>query len=397
MLLLKNKIQGYAWGSRTKIADLLGQPSPAPVPQAEMWMGAHPSAPSSVMRRGTWQPLTAWIDDDPAEILGERVVRAYGPGLPFLFKVLAVETPLSLQAHPGPEQARAGFEKEQAAGIRLDARNRNYKDRNHQPELLCAMTQFDALCGFRPARDSLRLLRALDVPDLGPYAGMIDREPGPAGLRAAFSALMTEAPKGLAAKTAEACGKLCGRDFEFDAEIDWARRLAALYPGDIGIVCALLLNLVRLEPGQAFYLPAGSLHAYLGGMGVEIMASSDNVLRGGLTPKHVDAAELLKVLDFRDGEVPVLEGEQRGPGERVFVTPATEFELSVLDLSGEKITFSSRQGPEILLCVAGNVAVRSERGEISLGRGQSAFVTDSEGPYKIEGSGRVFRAAVRAA
>jgi mannose-6-phosphate isomerase len=400
MLLLRNEIQQYAWGSRTKIADLLGQPSPAPVPQAEIWMGAHPSAPSNVMRRGAWQPLTSWIEEEPDVVLGERVRQAYGSGLPFLLKVLAVDNPLSLQAHPSLAHARKGFEKEQAAGIPLAARNRKYKDRNHKPELLCALTPFEAMCGFRRAEDSLRLLEALEVPDLKPYAAMIRLEPGPAGLQAAFSALVASPQsekRGLAEKTAEACESLRRRGSEFEAELGWARRIAELHPGDMGLVCVLLLNLVRLDPGQAFYLPVGCLHAYLQGMAVEIMASSDNVLRGGLTQKHVDADELSRVLDFHDGQVPVLAGECRRPGERVFTTPAPEFELSMLDLSGTKLAFSSRVGPEILFCTGGNAVVRGEHGEVALGRGASAFVTGTEGAYEIEGAGRVFRAAVRVA
>jgi mannose-6-phosphate isomerase len=400
MLLLKNTIQQYAWGSRTRLADLLGLPSPAPAPQAEIWMGAHQTAPSSVLQRGEWQSLSSWIENDPGAVLGERVHRAYGSGLPFLLKVLAVETPLSLQAHPSRAQALVGFEAEQAANVPLTARPRNYKDRNHKPELLCALTRFDALCGFRRASDSLRLLEALDVPDLGPYTAMINRDRGPAGLEAAFSALVTGAPdhkRMLAEKTVEALEKRAGRSVDFAAEIDWARRIAKLYPGDVGIVCALLLNLVRLEPGQAFYVPVGCLHAYLEGMAVEIMASSDNVLRGGLTQKHVDAGELLRVLDFKDGSVPVLPGEDRRPGERVFVTEAPEFELSMLDLAGAKLAFPSRVGPEILLCTAGNAVVRGNGGELRLERGASAFVTGTEGDFEIEGAGRVFRAAVRSA
>jgi mannose-6-phosphate isomerase len=398
MLLLRNKIQEYEWGSHTEIAELLGRPSPSPVPQAEIWMGAHLSAPSSVLSDGKWQPLTSFIDEQPAAVLGERVSRTYGSGLPFLLKVLAVETPLSLQAHPSIEQARIGFETEQKAKIPLLGRGRNYKDKNHKPELLCAMTPFSALCGFRNAGESLRLIDTLDVLELRPYAAMMRQAPGSSGLKTAISSLVSttgDVARGLAESTAEACERRRGSEFE--AELDWVRRIAALYPGDPGIVCALLLNLVRLEPGQAFYIPAGTMHAYLEGTGVEIMASSDNVVRGGLTHKHVDAAGMLRVLEFRDGPVPVLAGEDRRPGERVFATPATEFELSMLDVSGAKLAFSGRLGPEILLCTAGDVVARGARGELRLGSGQSAFVTGSEGEYEIEGVGRVFRAAVRVA
>ena len=400
MLLLQNKIQGYLWGSRTKLAEFLGQPSPAAVPQAEMWMGAHPAAPSCVQRDGIWQPLTSWIEEDPRTVLGERVHRAYGPRLPFLLKVLAVESPLSLQAHPSTTQAAAGFDAEEAAGIPLDARDRSYKDRSHKPELLCALTPFDALCGFRRVDDSLRLFGSLRVPALAPFTDIIARDTGPTTLKAAFSSLMAadrDFQRAVADGVAEACEKSCGPGQEFEAELAWARRISALYPGDIGIVGALLLNLVHLRPGQAFYLPTGCLHAYLQGTGVEIMASSDNVLRGGLTPKYVGVAELLRVLDFQTGPVPVLETISAGPARQVFVTPAPEFELSTIELDGSRLALTERLGPEILLCESGNLVATSAHGSVPLVQGTSVLVIGSEGRYELEGRGRLFRAAVQSA
>jgi mannose-6-phosphate isomerase len=223
--------------------------------------------------------------------------------------VLAAEAPLSLQAHPSPEQAVEGFNADEAAGIPLDSPLRNYKDKSHKPELLCALTEFWALCGFRAPPETLALLTELELPQLGPLKAQLAHGTPRIALKSAFSSLMlgpADERRELSLRVAEACQRRKASS-RFSAELGWATRLSELYPGDAGVVSALLLNLVRLAPGQAVYLPAGNLHAYLGGMGVEVMASSDNVLRGGLTPKHVNVTELLRVLDFRPLSVPLLE------------------------------------------------------------------------------------------
>ena len=404
MDLLEGRIQNYAWGSRTALAELLGKAVPALHPEAELWLGAHPSAPSLVFRDGGWRSLLDLIADHPDRELGAAVVARFGPRLPFLLKVLAAETPLSLQAHPDMAQARAGFAAEEAAEIPRDAARRNYKDASHKPELLCALQPFDAFSGFRRASDTLRLLAALGTKDLVSQAEVLRQAPDRRGLRAFYAALasLTEASREkLVSATLHACAAHRDGDGEFARECDWVLRLGELYPGDIGVVLALLLNWVALEPGQAIYLPAGNLHAYLRGVGVEIMANSDNVLRGGLTPKHVDPAELLRVLTFADGPMPILSanGEASSRGhemEQTYDTPAPEFRLSRVEMrDGARFRAERREGPEILLCVAGRLAARSANGDAhDLVQGGSVFVPASDGAYEIGGDGTLFRAAV---
>jgi mannose-6-phosphate isomerase len=399
MDLLDNVIQPYAWGSRTALAELLGQPSPSASPQAELWMGAHPAAPSRVRREGGATSLLEVLRAAPGRELGGALVERFGEGLPFLLKVLAADTPLSLQAHPSLAQARAGYAREDAAGVPLSAPHRNYKDANHKPELLCALTPFDALCGFRRAEDTLALFARLAVPALDALAAPLRARPDGDGMRALFERLMTlprEEREGLVSRVAAACREGAGKGGPFAAELGWAVRLAALYPGDAGVVGALLLNLLHLSPGEAIYLPAGNLHAYLQGVGVEVMANSDNVLRGGCTPKHVDVPELLSVLDFRLGPVTPLRPEAGADGEAVYVTPAPEFRLSRLaPAAGGPALQPARRGPELLLCTGGRVRLTPAGGApLELARGASAFVSAADGPYAVEGEGVLFRATV---
>jgi mannose-6-phosphate isomerase len=399
VLRLRNPIKPYAWGSHTGIAGLLGEPVPTPEPQAELWMGAHPTSPSAVRAADDWTPLDRWIASDPGTTLGARVQRAYGAQLPFLLKVLACEMPLSLQAHPDAARAKVGFAREERAGLPLGAPERHYKDDSHKPELICALSRFDAFCGFRPRAETLRLFGVLGVPELEPILAPLRHDAGPTALKQVLSALL-DAPSAqrheLAERTTRACDGLRNPAGDFAAEFDWARRLAALYPGDIGIVCALFLNLVCLSPGQALYLPPGSLHAYLHGTGVEIMASSDNVLRGGLTPKFVDTHELLQVVDFHDGPVSPSALVARDDGRQTYLTEAKEFELSVLAPAEGTIRVRDRPGPEIVLAVAGHLELRSRQGELLLAQGESAFVPAADGDFEVKGTGRGFSAAVRA-
>lgn len=379
MLRLKNPVQPYAWGSPTAIPALLGV-EPTGAPQAELWLGAHPSAPSEVVGDGG---LDAVIARAPAALLGDAVVTRFGPGLPFLLKVLAAAQPLSLQAHPSLAQAQAGFAREDAAQVPRAAAHRNYKDANHKPELICALGPFHALCGFRRVADSVALFRALGLP----LADRLERD----GLEATFAHVMTRSEaerKALAASVAEACAARAPGGFE--AECAWGVKLAKQYPGDVGLVGALLLNLVTLQDGEALYLPAGNLHAYLEGVGVELMANSDNVLRGGLTPKHVDVPELLSVLSFEDGPAKVL--TPVGAPEAVYETPAPEFRLSRIDVV-RPVTLP-RRGPEVLLVTRGDVEVACGGEVLDLAQGESVFVGADEGALELDGEGRVFRATV---
>jgi mannose-6-phosphate isomerase len=395
MLRLENPIQNYAWGSHSAISKLLGKASPSEKPEAELWLGAHPKASSRVLPSN--ESLARLIEQEPTQLLGPELTARYGARLPFLLKVLAAEAPLSLQAHPTLEQARAGFAAEEAAGVPLDAPERNYKDRSHKPELLCALTPFTALCGFRGIAQTRELLSTLRAPQLGFVHEILAQLQSEADLSRIFSELMTapaERRTELAQKTLDRCTDLAAFEGPFQREFSWAVRIGMLYPGDIGIVTALLLNLVQLTPGEAIYLPAGNLHAYLQGMGMEIMANSDNVLRGGLTPKHVDVPELSRVLDFHAGPVGVLQGETQGSA-RVYQTSAPEFELQSFELqSGEAPRVADRRGPEIVFCEQGALELECGSEKLALAQGQALFIAAPEPGYVIRGAGRLFRAGV---
>jgi mannose-6-phosphate isomerase len=405
LLLLENPIQNYAWGSRTELSKLLGR-QPATQPEAELWIGAHPKAPSSL---SDGRSLLEAIRSDPEGLLGGEVQRRFGDRLPFLLKVLAVDAPLSLQAHPNLEQARAGFSREQAAGIPLDAAERTYKDDNHKPELLCALTPFEVLCGFRSAEEAARLFETLGLGRSSVVTQL--RQPGPEPLRAAFHELMslTGAAKAeLLGAVIAGCERALPIPSPFAASLRWAVSLAERYPGDIGAVASLFLNHLTLAPLQALYLEAGRLHAYLRGTGVEIMANSDNVLRGGLTPKFVDVPELLRVLCFDSPEMRPVTASPGAPGEHIYQTPAAEFQLARVEVTRE-VSFTGRvNGPEVLLCVEGQVQVELTPGSTAsdavapalaprpLRRGQACFLPGSSSSYRLRGNGRVFRATVAA-
>ncbi|QRK06107.1 mannose-6-phosphate isomerase, class I [Archangium violaceum] len=395
MDLLDNVIQPYAWGSRTAIAELLGQPSPSSSNQAELWLGAHPGGPSRV-RRGTGvQTLLEAIRSAPERELGAGVTRRFGAELPFLLKVLAAETPLSLQTHPSLAQAREGYARENGLGVPLTAPNRNYKDANHKPELICALTPFDALCGFRRADETLALFDELGLSALESLLAPLRASPDARGVARLFEALMTcprEQRGPLVDAVVSACAARVGQGGRFVEELRWAVRLGELYPGDPGVIGALLLNLVRLRPGEAIYLSAGNLHAYLRGVGVEIMANSDNVLRGGCTPKHVDVPELLRVLDFRCGPIGLVQATSTDGVEHVYTTPTEEFRLSRFQLRPGVSARPERRGPEILLCTSGAARLSVGGEAIALPRGASVFVSAADGAYSLEGDGVVFRA-----
>ncbi|MEV5358290.1 mannose-6-phosphate isomerase, class I [Streptomyces sp. NPDC086081] len=378
---LDNTIRPYAWGSPTAIPQLLGV-EPTGEPQAEMWMGAHPGAPSRT-RRGT---LVEVIDADPEKELGPAAVARFGPRLPFLLKLLAAGAPLSLQVHPDLAQAQQGYADEERRGIPVDAPHRNYKDANHKPELICALTAFDGLCGFRAPLEAAGLLDDLGVDSLKPYVDLLHAHPEDAALREVLTAILTadrEEMSRTVEEAAAACTRLGGAYAPY-ADI------AHHYPGDPGVIAAMLLNHVRLQPGEALYLGAGVPHAYLNGLGVEIMANSDNVLRCGLTPKHVDVPELLRIVRFHAADPGVLRPEAAPDGEEVYETPIDEFRLSRYVLPEAGTTHDlTRATPQILLCTAGTVRA----GEHELTPGASVFVPAGE-KAEVSGTGTLFRATV---
>jgi mannose-6-phosphate isomerase len=385
MWQLTNTVRHYPWGSRFFIPELLGEATPADKPYAELWMGAHPAQPS-VLSDGT--ALDQAISADPDRFLGEAVRTTFGDRLPFLMKVLAADTPLSLQAHPTTDQARAGFAAEQAAGIPRDDPTRTFKDPHQKPELLLALTTFEALCGFRPVEESLHCLAKLQVPELKPTIAALAR----GGLRAAIPQLIALSPETrsvLVSAVAAAAGRfVAAHDPEFINTYRWAASLAETYPGDPGVVISLMCNHLKLAPGEAVYLPAGNLHAYLSGAGVEVMACSDNVLRGGLTTKHVDLAALIEVLDFTDGKVPVIH-PVLGPGGLRYPVPVAEFDLTRCELDARSGTLTT-SGPQVLLCTEGSAVLASGETELKLLRGESAFVPAGT-PLSVSGPAVLYR------
>lgn len=393
--LLKNWIKRYAWGSKTAIPELLGE-SPDGDPQAELWMGAHPTAPSSAYIDGRWVPLTQLIETDPESVLGKHAAKKYNNQLPFLFKVLAADMPLSIQAHPDSLQAKEGFSREKAAGIPLESEKRNYKDGNHKPECICALTPFWVLNGFRPIRDILFYLGRICPEGLGgDLSALADRQ-NPQALKELFQGLMTK-PDDAVTLISEEAFRQSKLQEDDDPVFSWIIRLHETHPRDIGVLAPAFLNLVLLKPGEAMFLSAGRLHAYLQGIGLEIMANSDNVLRGGLTPKHVDIPELLHVLRFKDTIPEVLKPVQGSQGIRRYITPAEEFDLSEITVDGN-MRFGNRfdSGVEILFCLRGGARASdgSDGGELALSKGMSMIVPASVAEYTLEGNAIFYRASM---
>ncbi|GAA5150712.1 mannose-6-phosphate isomerase, class I [Pseudonocardia eucalypti] len=404
MDFLDNPVRRYAWGSRTVIAGLQSRPVPSAHPEAELWLGAHPADPSYLVdpEVGTRRSLLGELADDPAGRLGEATARRWGGRLPFLLKVLAADEPLSLQAHPGAGQAEAGFALENERGIPLDDASRNYKDASHKPELVCALTEFHALTGFREPATTVEFLNALDAPELAGHVGLLAGQPDENGLRALFSTWITlpqEMLDRLVPAVQDACVRLL-RDpaSRFRAETRTVLELSERYPGDAGVLAALLLNRVTLAPGEALYQGDGVLHAYLSGACIEVMANSDNVLRGGLTPKHVDVPELLRVLNFAAGPPPLVHGVRDGAITR-YDTEASEFQLRRLDWAGATegyVVSLPDCGPRILLCTQGAAKVSAGSGRsLCLRRGEAIWLDARDFEVKAashEGPAQLFLA-----
>ncbi len=403
MNLLRGAIRTYAWGSRTAIAEFTGRPTPTPHPEAELWLGAHPADPAYLETGGGAESLLEVVAADPTGQLGAASVAEFGDQLPFLLKVLAADEPLSLQAHPSAQQAADGFAREEAAGVPLNSPVRNYRDRNHKPELVVALDRFEALAGFRDPGDTVDLFRALDVEALTPYVNLLAGQSDADGLRALFTTWITLPQPSLdvlvPAVLDGAVRYLSSDDVRFVGEARTLLELGERYPADAGVLASLLLNRLTLEPGEGIYLPAGNLHAYLRGLAVEIMANSDNVLRGGLTPKHVDVPELLRVLDFSPASEAHLHVETVTDGAQTrYRTPAREFALSRFDLAAGEPTQVGIKGPRILLCTQGDVTLDGSGTGLKVHAGQSVWVPADGGSVTLTGrsDARVFMATVDA-
>ncbi len=355
---LRPHAQHYPWGSETAIPEIIGV-VPDGRPWAELWIGDHHSLPSTVDATG-----------EPLDV-----------GLPFLLKILAAAHPLSIQTHPSIDQARAGFERENNAGIPIDAPHRIYRDPNHKPELICALSPFDALVGFRPPHDLIAEYGHLAA--LGPLIEVLAGEDPSVALRTAVTWILRLD-----------AGEAAGIIDTIAGEVDLVAELARDRPSDPGVLVALLLHRVRLEPGEAVLLGAGNVHAYLSGVGVELMANSDNVVRGGLTSKHIDIDELLSVASFEPFQPmvqratgPVHRYETEGVGFAL-----TRIEPSAMDRSAAPSVPVEPVGSELLLVTSGHIEVRTDRGPaLTLSPGEAAYASGTTA-YRLTGDGVAWRA-----
>lgn len=425
---LRNVPRDYAWGAPGAITGLLGvdgacAPTAEGRPEAELWLGGHPGAPARVLTENGRPParlirLDQWIADHPERALGRHAAglrEGSGPALPFLMKVLAAAEPLSLQTHPDLAAAQAGFAREDAAGIPVDAPHRNYRDRLHKPELLLALSErFSALAGFRPVADSAAAVRTLAAapfsrerdedgnlvgPGFGPeqasllvafaeeietrpLAGIVRRllegEPGPEG---ATAAALVEA--------VEVAARALGPDASPDART--ALELAERYPGDPGVALALLMHRVELRAGEAIFLVAGTLHAYLRGVGIEVMAASDNVLRGGLTGKHIDVPELLATLEARPVPEPRALPRELAPGLLEFAPGVADFRVLVAESQdGEALDAAiALDGPAVALALEGEWELAGAASSTAIEAGRAMLATPEERELRLAGRGRI--------
>lgn len=414
MKLLQGRIRDYAWGSCDAIPRLFGS-GPAETPVAELWMGAHPSAPSYIgddYGLGAYAPesepataetgadrqtLLAAIEQRPQETLGNDVVTRYGPRLPFLLKIIAPARPLSLQVHPSLAQASEGFARENAAGVAPGCWERSYPDANHKPEMAYALTRFEAIVGFRSPRRILSVLSGLDTPLMKRIYRCINDAPNAEGVRLAFASLFAGETRPSAKEVDDVVTAVARRasagaspSLRADAIV---QKLARYYPGDPGVVASLLLNPVTLQPGEALFTPAGTVHAYLGGLAVEVMASSDNVLRAGLTSKYIDVPELLNVISTVAAPPIRIAPERVSAIQSTFYVPVDDFELSIVELRDAQKTEKVRgYGPRIILCLSGAAELRARGQRLMLNTGQAVFVEAADGPVSARGAGLLIQA-----
>lgn len=388
VLRLQGVVQHYDWGGFQFIPDLLGVENATRRPFAELWIGAHAKAPSIAETAEGNEPLDEWIAEDPEAILGAAANARFSGRLPYLFKILDVHKMLSIQAHPTLVQARRGFARENEQGIRLEASDRNYKDDNHKPEIGVALTEFWMLHGFRPLEQMARIFA--ETPEVGALMPAFSQRLAEAGhdhgvrrqlLRELYSHTMTMPQEQVDVLLNRLIARLQAKPVDDKDSADyWALRAAENFPlpdghRDRGIFSVYLLNLIHMQPGQGTFQPAGVLHAYLEGVNVELMANSDNVLRGGLTTKHVDVPELLDILTFEGGVPHVFEGELLSAHQRVYRTPAEEFELSRIALpAGDRFAGESAYGPLAMLVLQGSAELAACGKSLRLGQGAIAFV-----------------------
>lgn len=391
---LTNPVKNYDWGSTSAIPELLGK-SPDGRPQAELWLGAHHSDPSQAQLPDADVPLNALIRADPDSALGSRIADEYGPRLPYLLKVLAAARALSLQVHPHAAASREGFNRENAAGIPLDDPGRIFRDDQAKPELLVALTPFDVLAGFRAARPILEILDGLEGELVATIREKLAADHSEAGLKEAFHALLAvrgdpDKQADIARTIASISSRLAAGTSPNAIADQVALRLADEHPGDPGAIVSLLMNHRTLEPGESLFVPAAEVHAYLSGVGMEIMTSSDNVLRAGLTHKFIDPEALTQHASFQPRPPATAHITRSGEANEstVYRVPTPEFALTVTELTGGVNTLPE-EGPRVLLCLHGELVLQCAGTETRLNQGDAVFVPHAVGELTVSGVGRL--------
>ena len=387
--------QQYAWGSTAAIPALLGVADDG-APWAEAWYGSHPAGPARVAGGDV---LSTLIEAEPERLLGEDIIWRFGRRLPFLLKLIAPEQPLSLQVHPSQAQAAEGYALEEEAGIALDHPSRNYKDTNHKPEMVLALTRFQAVAGFRAPRRAVEVLAGLDSVLARRMRRTLRLNPTRYGIRQVFSDVVSASTRPTPEEISDLVAEIAAR---FEAGTSPSLRvdsnvlkMAVTFPGDPGIAAALLLNPVTLQPGEALFVPAGSVHAYISGLGVEVMASSDNVLRAGLTAKHIDVPEMLACVDYVAAPPVRPAPEYLSRATRAYYAPVDDFELMVTTVvaADGRLPVPGR-GPRILLAVAGALRVVPPAATHTLALGVGGFAGAPQHRLSVEGEGTLVQADV---
>lgn len=385
MQKLNNSLQNYAWGSKTALTELYGIENPQGLPMAELWMGAHPKSPSTVEVNGEVRSLREVIDADKVAMLGKAVAERFGE-LPFLFKVLCADQPLSIQVHPSKAAAEQGFARENVAGIPLSAAERNYKDANHKPELVYALTPFQAMNGFRELHEIVSLLEP--VAGAHPQIAHFLENANEANLAKLFATLLSLQDEAKSRAIGVLKSAINAREGEPWQTI---KSIAIDYPDDSGLFSPLLLNVITLQPGEAMFLFAETPHAYLKGVALEVMANSDNVLRAGLTPKFIDIPELLANLKFQAKPAATLLTQPQRDGETLnFPIPVEDFAFAIHGLSAAPQALAQNSAA-LLFCIEGQAIIEKSGQQLVLKPGESCFVAANESPVNAAGTGRLAR------